>query len=191
MPGEAYGPIQVPPEGLLGYLNLKNSGVNPPYLSDTVVPTVEMWRQYLLANQEALITSNIAVNAVGGFGSLVNAAPSPLTGAVALEGMVPPGEVWAVHSFSGSMNGVLAATQELAFMAMIEYGLGSGGGGIGVATGQVTRIFTQNDGPHFVSDIPGGFMLLPPTAQLYVWCSRVVNGPFNVNLRARITRLRR
>jgi len=173
------GPIQQNPQGLLGYLQLKNQGHNPRELQDTVQPVLELWRHYLLTNQEALLTANIPITGVGG------ALPS------VPDAQVPQGEIWAVHHFSASIAGILDAGQSLSFMTMIEYGISSGGGGIGVGTGQPSRVFVAGEGGHCVSDIPGGYLLLPPDSQLMVWCPTVVlaAGSINANIRARFTRL--
>lgn len=37
-----FGPIQVPPPGLLSLLNLKNTGRNPERMHDTYTPTLEL-----------------------------------------------------------------------------------------------------------------------------------------------------
>lgn len=42
----ASGPIQVSPSGLLGFLNLKNSGRNPDVLNESVQPTMDLREWY-------------------------------------------------------------------------------------------------------------------------------------------------
>lgn len=171
-------PIQLQPSGLLGLLQLKNNGRNPSVLADSVQPVLDLWPHYLLTNGEQTLSANIAVAGPGGAGPAVP------------DSLVPEGECWAVQLFSISMNGVLGVGQELSIMTMIEYGLTSGGGGIGVGCGDISRVFTNGDIPHATANIPGcGYLLIPPTAQLYVWAGRVTGGPFNVNIRARFTRL--
>lgn len=171
-------PIQLAPSGVLGLLQLKNNGRNPSTLMDSVQPTLDLWPQYLLTNGEQILSANIAVNATGGAGPAVP------------DCLVPEGECWAVQLFSISMNGVLGVGQELSMLTMVEYGLTSGGGGIGVACGTVSRVFANGECPHATADIPGcGYLLLPPTSQLYVWVGKITGGPFNVNIRARYTRL--
>jgi len=172
-------PIQQNPWGLLGYLQLKNMGHNPVELLDSVQPTLDLWRHYLQNDAETILSANIPITGTGGM--------FPPAG----EAQVPNGECWAVHHFSASQNGVLAAGQSLSFMTMIEYGLSGGGGGVGVGTGQMSRVYVAGEGAHCTSDIPGGYLLLPPTSQLIVWCSTVVlaAGAINANIRAHFTRL--
>lgn len=171
-------PIQLNPSGLLGLLQLKNNGRNPAVLSDVVQPGIDLMPHYLLTNGETTLSANVAVAAPGGAGPAVP------------DSIVPEGECWAVQLFSISMNGVLGVGQELSIMTMIEYGLSGGGGGIGVACGTISRVFANGECPHATADIPGkGYLLIPPTSQLYVWAGKVTGGPFNVNLRCRFTRL--
>lgn len=175
MAGKLYGPVQPPPWGLLGLLNLKTQGQNPDTLLGDVRPTLDLLRLYMQGDARTILTANIPLVATGGAGPAVPDA------------QVPNGEMWAVHYFSITMNGVLGVGQELSIAPMIEYGLTGGGGGIGVAVGQASRVYTNGDGPMVTADIPGGFLLLPPTSQLYVWVSRITGGPFNANIRARYT----
>lgn len=176
----ASGPIQLLPQGLLGLLQLKNVGHNPRELNDSVQPTLDLWRIYLQADSEALFTANIPITAVGG------AFP------VVPDAQVPNDEIWAVHHFSASTFGVLAAGQELSFMTMVEYGITAGGGGIGVATGEPSRVFVAGEAGHCVSGIPGGYILMPPASQMIVWTNHLAlaAGTINANIRARFTRLK-
>jgi len=150
-------------------------GLNPDELQGNVQPTLDLMRLYLQNDATQILSANVAIAATGGAGPAVP------------DCLVPQGFMWCVHHFSVSMNGVLGVGEELSIMPMIEYGLTSGGGGIGVGTANPSRVFTAGDDPHVTSDIPGGFLILPPTAQLYVWCSRITGGPYNVNIRARYT----
>jgi len=169
------GPIQVPLPGLLGLLQLKNLGRNPYGMQDSVQPIIDLLPFYAQAQGVEVLTGNVAIAAVGGAGAAV---PS---------GQVGEQEWWMLHAFSASLNGVLGAGQELSFGCMIEYGLSGGGGGIGVALGEQSRVFVDTEGAHAFAHLPLGYYLMPPASQLYVWASRVTGGPFNVNCRARYT----
>lgn len=176
---EPGGPIQVPLPGLLSLLQLKNDGRNPFGLVDTLQSVAEILRWYAHAQAVQVLTSDVLITGIGGVG-----APVP-------SGQVGNNEWWMLHHFSVSMNGILAAGQELSIATMIEYGITAGGGGIGVATSQMSRVFVQNENPHVCSDIPGGYILMPPASQLYVTTSRVTlpGAGIPVNCRARYTRM--
>jgi len=90
-------PIQTNPFGLLGALQLKNSGTNPPDLIDSVQPTLDLWRHYI-AQSRTISSANFNVNAFGFNASAV---------------AVPNDEVWMVSELMLTSNGVLAALQSV------------------------------------------------------------------------------
>lgn len=85
-----YGPIQVIPPGLLGFLQLKTGGLNPTELNGLLQPTLQLRDWMFLATAESLTNSQAGV----GIGS----AWAPLFGGGIV---VPQGEAWWVEFFSG------------------------------------------------------------------------------------------
>lgn len=55
-----YGPIQILPRGLLGFLQLKNAGQNPSLLSDLLQPTLDLREWLLETNSESVFVSGVA-----------------------------------------------------------------------------------------------------------------------------------
>jgi len=86
------------PPALLPLLELKARGQNPDTLGDMVVPTIETMELYLQADQQWLLAQT-QVDANEGFPIFQPwTTGDPMT--------VPPGELWYVWNFSGSIRNV-------------------------------------------------------------------------------------
>lgn len=81
-------PIQVIPPGLLGFLQLKNSGRSPEFFPDALQPTIELRNWYFEANAEFLQAT--VQTAVAGVGFQTWAEPI----------VVPSSELWYVINYS-------------------------------------------------------------------------------------------
>jgi len=97
-------PIQATAQGFLSLLGLKNNGQNPEFLSDTVIPQIDMREWYLMQNHEWLWSDTqpiLAANSeatlpwVGGF-TIGN-----LDGGGVVDMAVPQDEWWYVWAISG------------------------------------------------------------------------------------------
>jgi len=96
-------PIQSPPLGLLGLLNLKNTGNNPDTMAGYVQPTLDLMDMYFIGQAQA----------IGGQLRTITAGPTPGfypwdagTGPIT----VPQSEVWKVHRYSLAGNTAAATT---------------------------------------------------------------------------------
>jgi len=78
------GPIQTLPQGLLGLLDLKNSGSNPPQLGEVVTPQLDLLEQYVIGRLEQVTDPAAVAAAVG-----------PVASAL----VVPQTELWFVRNF--------------------------------------------------------------------------------------------
>lgn len=95
-PPESFGPIQVIPPGMLGYLGLKTSGENPHSLLGEYRPTIEM-RDWLFNQQAQMFQVGFAAGSIGGnlAGTTVNTdSISSVPGTF----VVPKGEWWWFHN---------------------------------------------------------------------------------------------
>lgn len=101
------GPIQLIPPGLLGLFQLKTMGRNPSELGEQVIPTLEMFKWYLMTNQrEQLVQSAAGITTVG-YDIILNSDT--------LSAMrVPPNQWWYVHSFD-MLSDLIPAGQSLIF----------------------------------------------------------------------------
>lgn len=93
-----FGPVQLVPPGLLGFLNLKSSGDNPHSILAEYRPAIEMRDWLLQARQEDInFTNNVLVTGNLGTRLFLNNAP-----------IVPQGEWWFVHNVA-MFTGLLPA----------------------------------------------------------------------------------
>lgn len=101
-----YGPIQVVPPGLLGFLQLKSAGKNPAWLSSDISPVFDLLKFYLAPNAENVVgvTGNIATGSTG-FIQPTNQAAF----------IVPAEEWWYVHTFSMRTSVAFAAAGDAAY----------------------------------------------------------------------------
>lgn len=105
------GPIQQIPQGLLGLLQLKELGSNPPTLVDTVAPNLDLFALYAERGSNA---------ALGLFGvnpqtaTFATATPNVhnfLVGGV--NAQVPQNEMWYVTNAGITMVGLIAAADSI------------------------------------------------------------------------------
>jgi len=89
-------PIQIPPEGLIGLLQLKNQGQNPTDLLDSVQPTIDALPQYLVGQAEIVTGIAFSITAVQQWFAGID---------------VPSSEVWFIHSLAFNLN--LAAGEQV------------------------------------------------------------------------------
>lgn len=98
--GNAFGPVQVIPPGLLGFLQLKNAGVNPEQLEKAIRVVWDAQEWYFESRMEVIRSA------------LVNTAAGPLNGNQPLADLtVPQDEYWWVQNISvyGSVGSPLGA----------------------------------------------------------------------------------
>lgn len=88
---KSFGPIQVIPPGLLGFLNLKSHGENPDTMGSEYQPTIELG-EWLLQRDYELVGGTAMTLVTANLGS------RPFTGGV-LSSPVPADEWWYVHEF--------------------------------------------------------------------------------------------
>lgn len=88
------GPIQTYPQGLLGFLQIKNNGKYPALLPDSLQPVIEQLRWMLETNAESTVGTDAAIAAAG----------------TAMYLTVPEGEFWCVHDCVANVVLAAAAT---------------------------------------------------------------------------------
>jgi hypothetical protein len=168
----ASGPVQVIPPGLLGFLNLKNTGQAPGLFGGTVQPVWDMLRWYLSANATDVPFSTTG-QASGTFGLVL------ATGAI-----VPAREWWYVHYYRVSTD-VLAAGDRVSFSPGLlqnatvggrMYTIGPNAGTPTTAT-TVQTVWTTNAQDFFVAP---GFGFGPHINQLQLAAGALV---FDIALR--------
>jgi len=93
------GPLQVIPQGLLGFLQLKSSGMNPRDLVDTVQPTFDLWKHYLRSMAINWTTAS-GVAVIGNAGGGAVYSPNAI--------IVPQNEVWYVTTYGVSLSPLTA-----------------------------------------------------------------------------------
>lgn len=108
-----FGPIQVPPPGLLSLLNLKNTGRNPERMHDTYTPTLEL--------RDMLLQFNLldALKTLGGTPPGVNLTNGQV-GARSFSPVllqVPANEIWWVEEYTVRSVLPAAATEVNQFQA--------------------------------------------------------------------------
>lgn len=110
------GPIQTLPRGLLGLLQLKNTGRNPAFLSDAVQSVIDI-DSYYLRNQahSRLPAPQLAVTGAAGAAAYNRFSTNPV--------IVPDNECWWVESFTLSMTLGAIGDRITNFQPMLFYNL--------------------------------------------------------------------
>lgn len=146
-----FGPVQVFPPGLLGFLQLKNSGKNPEFLSDIISPSLE-YRDWLFTARQLTVDPNSFIRgfltANRGFFSWT----SPLG--------VPQDEAWWVRSYMIRTQ-VVPAAESITYRPCWKAAFIGSNYGVGDVVG------TANAGE--VECLGGENFFLPPGAELGVW----------------------
>lgn len=143
------GPLQVIPRGFLGFFQLKNGGVNPTEMPDSLQCVLEMRDWYFNANAETFDVGSVAV-AGGTTGNVAWTSPV----------IVPNDEFWWVTEYNARTAALLAAdTSEFCMCYVAPVGAAQGiyqlGGMSTVKTGPNARAYA----------FARGFWL-PPGAEL-------------------------
>lgn len=99
-------PIQVIPPGLLGFLQLKNSGRNPTIFPDELTPTLELFRWYMAAREIELDPALSGINVANGAVGFTVYAPNAI--------VVPANQMWWVREYS-IQTGALNAADTVSF----------------------------------------------------------------------------
>lgn len=150
------------PYGLLSFFGIKNTGRNPASMGEVLSPTLPLDEWYLALNSEPF-TVNISVPVIG------------FTGFV----QVPQFETWAILGCTVNSTAVLGAGTTLQVQGAWARSSPAGqvvapltGLGTRSTTGQVATAFGE----------PQGYTLIPPGANIGVYCSEVVAGPVTCTL---------
>jgi len=101
------GPIQTIPQGLLGLLQLKQTGRNPSELTDTVQSIVDLMPLWLKRNTSD-ITSQSITRATNGTGFVSYTTPI----------IVPPGFTWFVENYT--LSCVISAADSGSFVPALK-----------------------------------------------------------------------
>jgi hypothetical protein len=104
-PDDVFGPLQVLPQGLLGFLNIKNNGLNPEWLRNSVQPVLDLQQWWF--NTQASDLGSGATVLVADNGTGFNSFTTPQVA-------VPNGEFWFVTDCT-IRTGALAATDACSF----------------------------------------------------------------------------
>lgn len=104
-PEDAFGPLQVFAQGLLGFLNIKNMGINPEWLINSVQPTIDLQEWWF--NTQAVDLGSGATVVLPDNSTGFNAFTTPQVA-------VPPGEFWYITDCS-IRTSALAATDAASF----------------------------------------------------------------------------
>jgi len=165
-PPESFGPIQIIPPGLLGFLGLKTSGENPHSLLGEYRPTVEM-RDWLLRSRGEYLQVGFAAGSVGGnlAGTTINTdAISSIPGAFT----VPKGEYWFFHDLTVSLAPGAAATDVRALCLGLLVQIGAATGFLNLASSPVL-------GTNQAFTLSAQGVWAPPGA-LIAWTAAIANG---------------
>lgn len=145
MPEElSYGPVQVLPKGLLGFLQLKNAGKNPDRLSNTLSPSLDLFEWYMAGTAQDIIPAPATAALPTGSTGFQAFTVNPV--------IVPQQEIWWVQNF-GVLSSALGATESVGFMCAIQ-GVPAAVAGTymfgdrrtiltGTATGRVARAYAN------------------------------------------------
>lgn len=87
-------PINAVPEGLLGFLGIKNGGRNPRNLIDNVQPTFDLWMHYLWSNSIVLQSADLSFAANAARGALDLGPTLPVNVANAANQVIVPNNEW-------------------------------------------------------------------------------------------------
>lgn len=174
-PPDSYGPLQLIPPGLLGFLNLKSNGDNPHSLLAEYRPTLEM-RDWMFQAKQEDINGTGLVLVTGNLGTRT---------AFAVPLQVPQGEWWYVHSAMASSAGLPAADL---IAGAIGWVVGNPGNFANHIVGPVETVAGAANKVELFRSDRGFFM--PPGALLGIFISQAT---FAVNhtmfMWAQITRL--
>lgn len=170
MPGSR--PIQSQPQGLLGFLQLKNLGQNPSELPDVLQPVLELRDWYLQTNSEIVSGTDAAIAAVGVSNNLI----------------VPQGEYWFVHDVGLLIQLAAGAT----WRGAICYRNGPAGLlGINFQLAETINWAQATDGTNVLQgmtrDRP---LIIPPDGRIGIQTSALSAPTVTGNVFARITRLK-
>jgi hypothetical protein len=169
-----FGPIQLIPPGLLGALNIKNSGRNPQFLPDTYQSVLPMLDWLLLANQEVLQEGVAGIAA--SFSGFV-AYPTKF--------IVPNDEWWYLHHISAQAGAAAAADTVQGLQPCMQI---PGAVPTNIPLGAPTQAT-------LTGTIANGFystarqIFVPPGTQLGVLMNKVTAAVSACTLAAQITRL--
>lgn len=104
-----WGPIQLIPPGLLGFLNLKREGRNPETIGSEYVPTIDM-REWLL---QANLVDFLQISGSPGIGlSSGQTGPRPFS---PIGITVPSGEAWWIDNFTIVTDDIDPATEAISY----------------------------------------------------------------------------
>jgi len=151
------------PQGLLGFLGIKNGGENPRQLSNVLVPVWETRDLYTFTNSE-ISSVILGIAALGSQGYVT----------------IPTGELWLILQQSASSD-TLTAGQSLEFstnwtdpaaVVNIETGLTSGVRTVGA------RVTAVSQRAYYAS----------AGSQVGINCTQLAAGPVNVRLKTRFAR---
>lgn len=96
--------IQRVPPGLLGYFGIKNGGMNPTNVSNTLLPQLDMLDWYMMGSVSGLSTGGL-VNAIG----------------LTTYFTVPDGEYWYVHGVTARATVAAAGRVRMRAAAAIPF----------------------------------------------------------------------
>lgn len=174
MPEITKPPIQVIPPGLLGFLQIKNGGLNPREFPEVLQPVMELMHWYLYANAEVVTGTDAAIAAA----SLTNY----LT--------VPDDEWWVVHDAQAAMTMAAASTA----VWSLYYRSGPSGGAanfpFAISTAPVVwSEATMGSGAIVRMERERPLLIIPPGGALGVRAHFLSAATTTGNVIARITRL--
>lgn len=102
------GPLNVQPKGLLGFLQLKNSGVNPAALADGLAAVVDLTDWFLQTNSLDFTCARSGLT-TGSDGQVAWGA-STVNGVSGTAILVPQDEWWYLHHYTAFANLVAGDT---------------------------------------------------------------------------------
>lgn len=174
---EEYAPIPLQPPGLLGALQLKNYGKNPPALVGSYQPMLDMREWLLMADVRT--AGQTAVGAVTA--GLADFASAGL--------QIPEREWWYIHDFSAHVGASNLATGDIVTISpAYQVDLQTGGDTIVVGPPFTLEVAaTAGDLRVRADRVP---FLAPPTALFGAWIHQaLVAANRNLAVRLRYTRL--
>jgi len=174
---QEYGPLQLIPPGLLGFLQLKNAGKSPSELSSLLQSTMELRDWFFQSTFEQVIQTATITNGSVGF----NLYTTPI--------IVPSGEYWWVHSYAVHVGGLIA-TDTVSFAP--GFRLVQGGANaqysVGVPQPLITGTAATRQGAAYVND---GWFVAPGTEfGIRVMANETLGAGLTYTGQLRFTRLR-